>query len=164
MSVLIVVESQFGNTIRIARSVATGLADAGTAVSVLRCSEASATIPDDVTLLLLGAPTHNLHLSNASSRKQALAKGASQGEDLGLAEWIGRVEPRSDLRVVTFDTAMAGRFSGSAAKAAVKLLRRRGFRHSEQGQSFIVDDASGPPHEGEEERARSWAAGLVATA
>ena len=164
MSVLIVVESQFGNTIRIARSVATGMADGGAEVSVLRCSEASANIPDDVTLLLLGAPTHNMHLSNPASRKQALTRGASEGEGLGLAEWIGRVEPRPDLRVVTFDTTMPGKFTGSAAKAAVKLLRRRGFRRSEQGQSFIVDDASGPPHAGEEDRARSWAAELVTTA
>lgn len=164
MSVLIVVESQFGNTIRIARAVAAGLTDAGAAVDVLRCSEASGPISDDVQLLLVGAPTHNMRLSNPASRKQALERGASQGEGSGLADWIGRVEPRPDLRVVTFDTTMGGKFTGSAAKAAVKLLRGRGFRHSEKGQSFIVDAASGPLHEGEEDRARTWAAELLAPA
>ncbi|MGV8907633.1 MAG: flavodoxin family protein [Propionicimonas sp.] len=161
MSVLIVVESQFGNTVRIARSIAAGLADTGATVSVQRCSEASVSIPDDVTLLLLGAPTHNLHLSNPASRKQALERGASEGEGPGLCDWIGRVEPRPELRVVTFDTVM-GKFSGSAAKAALKLLRKRGFRRSEQGRSFIVDAAPGPPHAGEEDRAASWATELVA--
>lgn len=162
MSVLIVVESQFGNTMSIARAVAAGLASTGAEVTVVRCGEAAAEIPDGVGLLLVGAPTHNLRLSSQASRTQAAARGATEGDGRGLADWIGRVQPRPDLPVVAFDTTTAGRFVGSAAKAAVKLLRSRGFRAVEQGQTFVVAGTSGPLRDGEEERARSWGTELAA--
>ncbi len=159
MSVLIVVESQFGNTLSIARSVAAGLAPS-TDVSVLRSGEAPSVVPAEVRLLVLGAPTHNLRLPNRSSRQQAVERGGTQGEATGLAEWIAGAAPRADLRVITFDTTTGGAFSGSAAKAAVKLLKRRGFRDVEQGASFVVAGTAGPLQDGEEARARSWGAVL----
>ena len=161
MSVLIVVESLFGNTMAVARAVAAGLTDGGTPVTVLRCGEAPAEIPADVSLLVAGAPTHNLHLPNRASRTQAAGRGAVQADAVGLAEWIGTATPRKDLRVVTFDTTTGGAWSGSAAKAAAKLLRRRGFSAPEQGPGFIVAGTPGPLRDGEEARARTWGAELV---
>ena len=160
MSVLIVVESRFGNTLGIARSVAAGVADFGAEVSVLRCSEAAAAIPGEVHLVLIGAPTHNLRLPSQASRKQAAARGASADTGPGVAEWIGQLDPRPEVRVVTFDTTTGGRFAGSAAKAAARLLRDRGFTHAEQGESFLVEGTAGPLRAGEEDRARLWGAGL----
>jgi len=164
MSVLIIVESLFGNTMAVARAVAAGLTDRGAAVTVLRCGEAPAEIPADVSLLVAGSPTHNLHLPNRASRTQAAARGAVQAEAAGLAEWIGAATPRKDLRVVTFDTTTGGAFAGSAAKAAAKLLRRRGFGTPEQGPGFIVTGTPGPLRDGEEARARTWGADLVSGA
>jgi len=164
MSVLIVVESLFGNTMTVARAVATGITEHGTAVTVLRCGEAPAEIPADVSLLVAGAPTHNLHLPNRASRTQAATRGAAQPDAVGLAEWIGTATPRKDLRVVTFDTTTGGAWAGSAAKAAAKLLRRRGFSAPEQGPGFIVTGTPGPLRDGEEARARSWGAELVSGA
>ncbi len=164
MSVLIVVESLFGNTMAVARAVAAGVASRGTDVTVLRCADAPTEIPADVSLLLAGAPTHNLHLPNRASRTQAVGRGAVSGEAVGLAEWIGTATPRKDLRVVTFDTTTGGAFAGSAAKAAAKLLRRRGFGAPEQGPGFIVTGTPGPLRDGEEERARTWGAALVSDA
>jgi hypothetical protein len=161
MSVLIVVESQFGNTMAIARSIAAGIASTGAEVTVLRCGEAAPDIASDVELLLVGGPTHNLRLSSQASRTQAGVRGATGGDGRGLADWIGRVQPRPDLPVVAFDTTTGGRFVGSAAKAAVKLLRGRGFRKAEQGQTFIVDGTAGPLRDGEEERAQAWGAGFT---
>ncbi|HEY3339252.1 MAG TPA: flavodoxin/nitric oxide synthase [Propionicimonas sp.] len=161
MSVLIVVESLFGNTMAVARAVATGLAGRGTEVTVLRCTDAPTDIPADVSLLLAGAPTHNSHLPSRSSRAQAAGKGAAQGDAPGLAEWIATLTPRRDLRVVTFDTTVGGAFAGSAAKAAAKLLRRRGFATPEQGPGFVVCGTPGPLRDGEEERARAWGEGLL---
>jgi hypothetical protein len=160
MSVLIVVESRFGNTMRVARALAAGLAETAAEVNLLRCGEAPAAIRPDVRLLLVGAPTHNLRLPSQASSQQALARGATQGDEPGLAEWIGRLDPHPDLRVISFDTVTAGRFSGSAAKSAARLLHGRGFARSEQGLSFIVDATSGPLRDGEEERARAWGASL----
>jgi hypothetical protein len=164
MSVLIVVESLFGNTMTVARAVAAGLTSGGSEVTLLRCADAPADIPAEVSLLLAGAPTHNLHLPSRSSRTQAAARGAAQGDAVGLAEWINTVKPRPDLRVVTFDTTVGGAFAGSAAKAAAKLLRRRGFGTPEQGPGFVVSGTPGPLRDGEVERARTWGAGLLSGA
>ena len=164
MSALIVVESLFGNTMAVARAVAAGLTSRGADVTVLRCTEAPTEIPADVSLLLVGAPTHNLHLPNRASRTQAAGRGAGQGDAVGLAEWIATAMPRRDLRVVTFDTTTGGAFAGSAAKAAAKLFRRRGFGTPEQGPGFIVTGTPGPLRDGEEERAHTWGAGLVSGA
>lgn len=161
MSVLIIVESQFGNTVKIARAMAAGLNPSGGEVTVLRCGEAPGVLPAELGLLLLGAPTHNLGLPSRASRQQAVARGGDQGESSGLAEWIAAATPRPELRVITFDTTTGGRFAGSAAKAAVKVLKRRGFRLAEQGPSFIVGDTAGPLKDGEEARAQAWSAGLL---
>lgn len=165
MSVLIVVESHFGNTLALAHAIAAGIARerGDAAVTVQRTGEASATVPPEVTLLLAGAPTHNLGLPNDSSRKQAAEKGASHGEPVGLREWIARLAPRPDLRMVTFDTTTGSGWSGSAAKAASKQLRRLGFRAAERGPSFTVTGTSGPLADGERERAAAWGAVLAAS-
>ena len=161
MSVLIIVESLFGNTLAVARAVAAGLTGRGADVTVLRCGEAPTHIPAEVSLLVAGAPTHNFHLPNRASRTQAAGRGAAQADVVGLAEWIGTATPRPDLRVVTFDTTTGGAFAGSAARTAAKLLRRRGFSAPEQGPGFIVTSTPGPLRDGEEERAHVWGAGLV---
>lgn len=164
MSVLIVVESLFGNTMAVARAVAAELTGRGAAVTVLRCGDAPMEIPAEVSLLVAGAPTHNLHLPTRASRAQAAGRGAVEADAVGLAEWIGSVTPRKDLRLVTFDTTTGGAWAGSAAKAAAKLLRRRGFGAPEPGPGFIVTGTPGTLRDGEVERARTWGAGLLSGA
>jgi hypothetical protein len=160
MSVLIVVESEFGNTTSIANSIAEGLGQPAAAI-VCPPSEAPATIPEEVGLLLVGAPTHNLHAPTPASRQKAAERAAYQGSEVGALEWIAATSPRPDLAVFTFDTAVAGPFSGSAAKALAKLLRRRGFAKAAVGRSFIVTGTEGPLGEGELAKARQWGAELT---
>ena len=108
-------------------------------------------------------PLPRLALALESPRPNP-ARGAVQAEAAGLAEWIGAATPRKDLRVVTFDTTTGGAWAGSAAKAAAKLLRRRGFSAPEQGPGFVVTGTPGPLRDGEEARARAWGAELVSGA
>lgn len=161
MSVLIVVESHFGNTIAVARAIASGVGEGGGEATVLTCGEAPGTIPDGVGLVLAGAPTHNLHLPTPASRSQAIEKGATEGATEGLQEWIARVTPQPELPVITFDTSMGTAFAGSAAKSAQKQLRRRGFRMAERGPSFVVGGTTGPLKAGELARAQRWGSELV---
>jgi hypothetical protein len=59
--------------------------------------------------------------------------------------------------VVTFDTRVKVKLlPGSAAKAAAKALRARGFRRAEQGETFWVEDTDGPLKDGELARAEAW--------
>lgn len=167
MTVLAIVESYFGHTTLIAEAISSGLAEAAGPVTVTRVPAADAPreIPQEVSLLLVGAPTHNMSLPGPPSRRQAAEKGATAGQDVGIQEWIELAVPRADLRVVTFDTSMKTRFmpSFTAARSAYKSLRRRGFRAAERGPSFYVTDVGGPLAEGEEERAVAWGIELAST-
>lgn len=167
MSALVVVESLFGNTDAVARAVAEGLRSAGDAVGevrVVRADEAPAVLPDDVSLLLVGGPTHTFSMTRDATRAEAVKKGGdADRQDRGIREWIADVTPRGEVRVVTFDTRVKVKLMpGSAAKVAAKALRERGFA-AERGETFWVEDTDGPLREGELERARAWGA-QVATA
>lgn len=158
MNVLIVHESMFGNTRQIASAIAEGMrADAAQSgdVRVVHVDDAPTTI-DDVDLLLVGGPTHGLSMTRPQTRQDATSKGATAARE-GVREWIAEVAPRHGLPVVTFDTRVHVKMlPGSAASAAAKALRHRGFDGAERGETFWVKDVAGPLVAGELERAREW--------
>lgn len=161
MSVLIVVESCFGNTLTVAQAMAAGVESVrGAGAAVIRpAHDAPLVIPDGVDVVLAGAPTHNMKLPDQNSRQQATQRGAAAPSPSGLKEWIETVTPAPDARVVTFDTSIPpALFSGSAAKAAAKALQRRGFRRAERGPSFAVTGTAGPLAGGAAEAAFAWGA------
>lgn len=163
MTILIVTESCFGNTATVAQALAEGLTHSapGDPVTVVRPDDAPTTLPPDIRLLLVGAPTHAFSLPRPQSRREAAKKGARDATGTGVREWIANVAPAPDLRVVTFDTSIRSRFTpGSAAKASTRALKRRGFRHVERGPSFFVTDTGGPLAEGERQRAQQFGATL----
>lgn len=153
MRAVLVVESCFGNTGRVAAAIATTLRERGTSVDV--CEAATAPARLDADLIVVCAPTHNLGLPSASSRAQAVQRGAAQPSGPGIREWIDTVSTLTG-RIVAIATTPGTRFSGSAAKAIVKRLARKGIR-AERGPDFVVTGTRGPLGAGELERARDWA-------
>ena len=86
---LVVHESMFGNTERIALAVAQGLRAGGAEVSVVAVADAPDALPDEVDLLVVGAPTHAFSLSRAATRRDAVRQGASPDRAAtGLREWL----------------------------------------------------------------------------
>ena len=167
MTVLVVYESMFGNTEAIAQAVAEGMRRAaqqsppGQPVRVVPVAEAPSRIADDVTMLLVGGPTHAFSMSRESTRADAVRQGATGTPRVGIREWIDSCEPRADLPVHTFDTRVHVRMMpGSAAKQAAIALRHRGFQRAERGESFWVDGKDGPLSHDEIVRARAWGAFL----
>jgi hypothetical protein len=160
MAAFLVFESMFGNTRQIADAVTEGLSE-HLPVEQVEVGAAPAAISGDVELLVVGGPTHAFGLSRPGTRRSA----AEQAEDglvsrgIGLREWLGRLSQggASDVAVACFDTRVnRPRLPGSAAAAAEKQLRRRGFRVLARSQSFFVGGTSGPLVPGERERARRW--------
>ena len=139
MRALVVVESWFGNTAQIAEAIADGLREVGADVEVIPA--ASAPHEPDADLIVVAAPTHNLGLPSPASRSKAV-EGGGTGDEVGVREWLEQATP-SAARLTTVDTVVASIFSGSAAKAAQKLARRKGWR-AERGPSFIVGGTQGP--------------------
>jgi hypothetical protein len=164
---VVVVESMFGNTEAIARAVAEGLS-AQFVVDVVRVCDAPSVIADDVQLLVVGGPTHAFGLTREGTRLAARDQGAkpSTGVEVGLREWLGRLQPRSAALVAAaFDTRIkkAG-VPGSAARGAMRRLRGLGLRAAARPTSFYVAGIDGPLLEGERARARDWGSHLAANA
>ena len=159
MKTLIVHESLFGNTKAAAEAITRGLSrgNQSNEVGLMSSDEAPGVIPEDVSLLIVGGPTHAFSMTRESTRKDAETKGAVEHVRRGIREWIEAVVPRPELPVITFDTRVKVKLlPGSAAKSAVKALRSRGFRRAAQGETFWVEGTDGPLKDGELERAEAW--------
>ena len=163
MSILVVVESLFGNSRAVADAVAAGAEAAGAVVLVTPVTEAAADLDPEVSLLVVGGPTHAFSMTRPTTRAEAHTKyGAAAGGDSGIREWIERAAPRPELPVVTFDTRVQVKWvPGSAAKSAAAALRSHGFGHAERGPTFFVEGVEGPLVHGELDRARAWGAELA---
>jgi len=160
MKALVMYESMFGNSERVAQAVAEGLAE-GMDVVVRDAAVAPAgQIPGDVDLLVAGGPTHAFSMSRPNTREDAIRQGAGQGSSgSGLREWLdGLPEDLQALPCATFDTRVSRvrRLPGSAARSAAKVLRRHGGRMITAPESFFVDDVAGPLAEDQIDRAVAW--------
>lgn len=161
---VVVYESMFGSTEQIAGAIAEGLRRTAE-VELVRVDRAPDTLTG-VDLLVLGGPTHAFSMSRRSTREDASKQGpVVMPTRVGIREWLDRLRTEgSPVTFATFDTRVTKvrRLPGSAAKAAAKVLRRRGLASSTGPESFYVEDVAGPLADGELERARDWGAALAA--
>lgn len=99
-------------------------------------------------------------LPSPASRRQAEAKGG-RSPVTGVVEWLETLPPQQGRRAAAFDTVTGtGFFSGSAAKASAKRLRRRAADVVAR-ESFLVSSTTGPLADGELTRAEQWGASLA---
>ncbi|HEY8911855.1 flavodoxin family protein [Lacisediminihabitans sp.] len=174
MKALVIYESMFGNTRKIAEQIAAGLAGSSTVVLV-RVHDADPQGIGLADLVVVGAPTH-VHgmsmpatraaaaaMSNDPQRHLALESGAL---GVGVREWLDTAPPGSGL-FAAFDTRrdMARILTGAASASIGKTLARRGLRQVARRSSFLVDENEAIKA-GELERARAWGEqiGRLATA
>jgi hypothetical protein len=158
---LVVHESQFGNTARIAAAIVAGLTAEGYVVDTVDVAQPRATALTTYDLVVVGGPTHAFSLTRANTRAEAVRQGAPSYDGPGLREWI-EATPTADADappVLVFDTRVSKvrRLPKSAATRATTLLRRKGYRMFDRPTGFVVDDVAGPLLDGEEARANAWA-------
>lgn len=162
MRALVVVESMYGNTARIAAQVRDGLAETWDA-DLCSVDDRLPRALSEYGLLVLGGPTHAFSMSTAPSREEALKRVEGAGEaGLGIREWLPQLGTDFTGQIAVFDTRMA-RFGGSAARSMARHLRREG-RKVIARRSFRVDSQRGPLREGEAYRARTWGSELAVVA
>jgi len=164
MKALIIYESMFGSTRKIAEAIAEGLAG-GSTVVIASVQDADARSMELADLLVIGAPTHIHGLSMPATRAVAtvMAKDPERhltlddhATGIGIREWIDSI-PASPALYAAFDTRrdMPRILTGAASSAITKRLRRLGLRAITRRSSFLVgDDESLKP--GELEGARAW--------
>jgi flavodoxin I len=156
MTSLVVFESFFGNTEVVARAVAEALHVGGEA-RALRVSEIEKHHLDGVQLLVVGSATRAFRPSPGT---QAWLKTLPPGklDGVRVAAFDTRLDPATvDNRLVRW---MMSRF-GYAAEPIEKALVRAGGKAAGPPAGFVVEDKEGPLREGETDRARAWARGLV---
>jgi hypothetical protein len=157
MRSLVVYESWFGNTRRLAEEIAAELRREGE-VDIVSVDE---TLPAlvDVDLLVVGAPTHVHGISSRRSRQGALDQGADGEVGIGVRGWIDALpNGAAGPRVAAFDTRANKPvlLVGSAARGIARRLREHGYRLAADPESFFVHGTSGPLEDGELERAAEW--------
>lgn len=169
MNTLIVYESMFGNTRRLAEAMADVLRTGGDDVTVTHAHAAPSDL-SDYALVIIGAPTHAHTLPRPESRTEAANWAADPDKMLvldpaagssGVREWLNRLLLAGNPRFAVFSTRVdiPRIFGGDAATAIVKRLRRRGAEVDSR-TDFLVDKGS-LLVEGEEQRAREWVAELL---
>jgi hypothetical protein len=172
MRVVVVYESVFGNTRRIAAAIERGASEHATT----RLSSVGARAIEDCSdadLILIGAPTHALGLSTPATRAEAVAwthrperhVSLDAGEPrTGLRDWL-ETRPRLPARFAAFDTRAASmrHLPGSAARRIDKRLRSRGLERIAPPENFYVS-ADSALLDGEEDRAYEWGFRVAALA
>jgi flavodoxin len=153
MRILVIADSQFGNTATVAAAITRGASAEGD-VSLLTASEADlpTLLAQETNLLLIGGPTVNRRMTAALERCVDAASAGGSG-----------------LTAATFDTRLRGSelLMGSAARSAAQRLAKSGVRLVAPKESFYVVRAEAPPGvratpgtvrlaDGEEQRAEAW--------
>lgn len=171
MRALVVYESMFGNTRRVAEQIAQGMGpDAEVTVSSVQEVFGSPLIGFD--LVVVGGPTHVPGVSRPTSRTAAADK-ADKDPDLalepdaggpGLREWLDTVGPVSAIRAAAFDTRADAPeiLTGHASHGIAKRLRRHGFVLVVDPESFLVDKHDRLLDD-EAERAVEWGEAVAAS-
>ncbi len=166
---VVVYESMFGNTQRIAEAIARGLRE-GTEVIFGSVDQIAPEQVGDASLVVAGGPTQNYGMAKADARqKLAKARFGKPEQTLlpgreSLRGWLDRLSAGSGrILAAAFDTHYdhARLLTGSAAVKIASALGERGYP-SVAAQSFFVRGVGGPLIDGECERAEAWGRELAA--
>ena len=164
---LIVFESMFGNTERVAKAVADGLRSEGFDVDLRNVVSAPERLHLGYDLLVLGAPTHAFSLSRQKTREDAARQGApSDRTRIGMREWLLNLSwDGAPPAVAVFDTraTKVRRLHWAASRTMAALLRRRGLQPNTSPEAFLVADLQGPLEPDELTRATAWGRTIAAS-
>lgn len=129
---IVIFDTVFGNTEKIARALVSGMEKQGINVDCFKVDEVDVDKLITYDFLAVGGPTHNLGMSEPM--KEFL-------EDLSNVDISGK-------KGFCFDTRVESRFNrfdlNSAAKRIEKKMRKMGVKIIKSRQSVIVEGREGP--------------------
>ena len=158
MKALVVFDSVFGNTGKIAQAIGQALGSPEE-VEVTRASDFKPKQLDGLTLLIVGSPTQKF--SPTSATTSFLKSIPTNGlREVKVAAFDTRfTESEIDrIRVLAFFV----KIFGYAAKPIANRLEKKGGVLAIPPEGFYVGDTEGPLLEGELQRAAVWAKQIVA--
>ena len=145
MKALIVYDSVYGNTEKIARAVAEAITPSDE-VKVLQAGEANPSELASTDLLIVGSPTHAGRPTPA------------------IQDLLNKVPKLQGINIAAFDTIITTklvRVFGYAAGRIAGNLKRKGGTLIVSPEGFFVTGNKGPLKEGELERTAGWAKGIL---
>ena len=157
MKALVVYDSFFGNTEKIAQAVGDAL-KSQEEVQTLRVGDAKPEHLAGLSLLIVGSPTRAFSASPATKAwLKALAPNSLRGVK------VAAFDTRADMNDVNSRalTAFVKLFGYAAEPIAVSLTKRGGTLVV-PAEGFFIADKEGPLKAGELERAAAWAQQIVA--
>lgn len=142
---LVVYDSLYGNTEAIAKTIGGAITEGE--VMVLRAGEVGPPEMENISLLVVGAPTQGGRATPA------------------IRDFLDRISKAevNGLDAATFDTRVASRVAkifGYAAGRIAGKLKRKGANLVADPEGFFVEGPKGPLAQGELERAAAWGRGL----
>ncbi|MCK5152844.1 MAG: flavodoxin family protein [Spirochaetales bacterium] len=156
MKIVILFDSYFGNTEKVAESIKEGLETSGELI-MHRFIDVSPDILENTDILILGSPTRAFRPTKAAiDFLKSLPSNGLKGIKTAA------FDTRMDLRDVESKVLkkMAGLF-GYAAEPLNKLMVKKGGISVAEPEGFYVKGNEGPMHNGELERASSWASSIL---
>lgn len=138
MKTLVVCDSNFGNTKKIALEVAKNI---GTGSKVILTKEFTETDLKGVDLLIFGSPIIGWRPSELTLKV--------------LEDLKGKLDAK--LKFATFDTRVKLFIHGDAKEKMAQMLQDAGATKVFESQAFYVKGKHGPLFSGEIEKAASWA-------
>ncbi|MFD8597163.1 flavodoxin family protein [Kitasatospora sp. NPDC059646] len=163
MRALIVYESMYGNTGKVAEAIADGIRTTvpNAEVRCLPVAEAEADAVRGADLLVVGGPTHMRGMSTGLSRTLAEKSGAPEHSP-GLRAWFRTLpDDGAGVRAAAFDTRAGTKHAGAAADGIAARLTRHHYDLTADPVGFLVDEVDGPLRDGELDRAKAWGAALA---
>lgn len=152
MKALVVYDSVFGNTAKVAEAIGEALG-----AETLKVDQVQPGQLEGVELLVAGSPTRAFRATPAMlSFLRGLQGGSLKGVRVAAFDTRMDVE-KTDSAVLSFFV----KIFGYAAEPMLKLLQRKGGQAALAAEGFIVVDTEGPMKENELERAADWARSVL---
>ncbi len=157
MKILVIYDSQYGNTETVARVIGETLGSVEE-VEVLHANQVQVEQLKGVELLVVGAPTQKFNpTSPITNLLKNIPKNSLQGVKVAAFDTRFSMDDVSSKILPGFV-----KIFGYAAEKIADRLKKKGGIEAAPPAGFIVKDLEGPLKAGELERAAAWAKGILA--
>lgn len=160
MDTLVIYDSAYGNTEKVAQAVGNGLAAQGQ----VEVRQVDAVKPDQLAglkLLIVGSPTQRFNMTPATKELlEAIPSHGLKGVRVAAFDTRYPMSKIEETPVLAFFVRLAGR-SAFAANHIAKQLKKKGGEPVAKPEGFFVSGTEGPLLADELERAAGWAAQLA---
>ena len=159
MKALVVYDSQFGNTEKIAQAIAHELSSRMN-IEILRVGNVKLEHLAGISFLIVGSPTQRFRPTEGITNFiKGLPQDSLNGVKVAAFDTRLTEEEIEEIRILAFFV----RIFGYAAKPISNGLKKKGGDLVLPPEGFYVEGMEGPLIEGELERASDWAKQIIAT-